>query len=431
MRVAALLLLLAAVALGERPNVVVILADDLGYADLGVQGSRDVVTPRIDALARGGVRCTNAYVTCPVCAPTRAGLLTGRYQQRFGLELNPGPARAAAPDYGLPADVPTIAARLKAAGYVTGMVGKWHLGYREGARPGDRGFDEWIGFLGGARSYYPGEARESPLLRGTGPVAETKYLTTLFGEEAAAFVARHRAQPFFLYLAFNAVHAPLEATAAELDRHADVADRRRRIYVSMLASMDAAVGLVLDRLKELGLEERTLVFFLSDNGGPTRQTTASNAPLRGFKGQVYEGGVRVPLLVRWPARLPAGRVHDRPVVSLDIAATALAAAGLEPAAGLEGVDLVPFLQGKARGAAHDLLCWRFGTQSAARLGDWKLVVRPGRTELFDLATDPGEAHDLAGERTDKLAELWAAYARWNADNVAPRWQRGGRRRRPR
>ena len=406
------------------PNVVLFLADDLGWGELGVQGGKDIPTPNIDSLARDGVRCTDGYVTAPLCAPTRAGLLTGRYGQRFGFEHNPGPPAVAAPDFGLPEDQPTLAERFREAGTATGLFGKWHLGYREEARPTRRGFEEFVGFLAGAHAYLPRSTSAVPLLRGTEAFEPAEYLTDLFAREAAEFIGRHRARPFFLYLPFNAVHAPLQAPEARLERFASLADPRRQTFAAMLAAMDDAVGRVLAKLREEGLEERTLVFFLSDNGGPTGRTTSSNGPLRGAKGQVYEGGIRVPYLVRWKGTLPAGGVFRRPVSSLDVAATALAAAGLatEGGASLDGVDLLPFLTRERSDDPHPALFWRMGPQSAARVGDWKLVVRGGgEAQLFDLASDIGENVDLAARDPERLAELRRAYDAWNAENVPARW----------
>ncbi len=411
-----------------KPNIVVILADDLGYADLGCQGCDDVPTPHLDSIAAAGVRFTDGYATHPVCSPSRAGLMSGTYQHRFGFEHNSGPERYAASNFGLPRSVPTLAERLKEAGYATSMVGKWHIGFREGLRPHERGFDEFFGFLSGAHSYLPGRPDNHAILRGGEPVEEREYLTDAFGRESAAFIERNRGRPFFLYLAFNAVHSPLQATEAYERRFPDVADRKRKTYAGMLAAMDDAVGGVLEKLREHGLEERTLVFFYSDNGGPTRQTTSRNDPLRGYKGQVFEGGIRVPLLIQWKGTLPAGMVYSHSVMGFDVHATALAAAGvpLSSEAPLDGVDLLPCLLGEKTGPPHESLFWRSGRQHAARLGSWKLVHDPrqgGGDMLFDLGNDVGEANDLAGERPDKLRGLQAAYAAWDAQMMPAQWIR--------
>ncbi|MCX5758725.1 MAG: sulfatase-like hydrolase/transferase, partial [Candidatus Hydrogenedentes bacterium] len=343
-----------------RPNIVVILADDLGYADLGCQGCSDIPTPNIDSLAREGVRFTNGYVSCPVCSPTRAGLMTGRYQQRFGHEFNPGPPTAAQDTFGLPLDQPTIAERLKAAGYATGLFGKWHLGFKPEMQPQKRGFDEFYGFLGGAHNYLRVGEKANPIMRGTEPVADIDYTTDAFAREAVSFIDRHRTVPFFLYVPFNAVHAPLEAPEKYLSRFPNIEDKKRRTFAAMLSALDDNVGLILAKLRECQLEENTLVFFISDNGGPTVQTSSRNHPLQGFKGQVYEGGIRVPFLAQWKGRIPSGKVDDRPVIAIDVHPTALAVAGVIPPADakLEGVNLLPYLTGQESAAPHDALFWR-------------------------------------------------------------------------
>lgn len=408
------------------PNIVLIVADDLGYGDLGCYGGIDIPTPRIDALAAAGARCTDGYVTCPVCAPTRAGLLSGRYQQRFGLELNPGPAGAAADGYGLPRTEPTLAETLAKAGYRTGMVGKWHLGYGEGLRPTERGFPSFFGFLAGAHPYrIAGNTAANPILRGTEPETPARYLTTQFGDEAVAFVKQPKDQPFFLYLAFNAVHAPLQAPPAVRQSLDAIADPKRRTFAGMLVAMDHAVGQLLDALHEQGLDDHTLVLFVSDNGGPTKSTTANNGPLRGFKGQTWEGGIRVPFALRWPGHVPAGSTFKLPCSSLDLHATALAAAGVEGRKELEGVDLLPYLKGDKQGPVHEALFWRFGQQRAVRCGDLKLVQAvDGKLQLFDLKKDIGEGHDLSTERPDDVGRLEKLYAAWNEHNIEPRWRRG-------
>ncbi|HET8547003.1 MAG TPA: sulfatase-like hydrolase/transferase, partial [Bryobacteraceae bacterium] len=375
----------------RRPNILLIVADDLGYRELGVQGCPDVPTPHTDSIARNGVRFTNGYVSCPVCSPTRAGLMTGRYQQRFGHEFNPGPAQASDPNFGLPLSETTLATRLKELGYVTGAFGKWHLGYESQFHPLKRGFDEYFGFLGGAHSYLNARAdTNNPILRGTTPVEELKLTTDAFAAEAASFIRRNAQRPFFAYVPFNAVHGPMEAAPEYLERFARIADPKRRTFAGMLAAMDDGIGRILAALRESKLERDTVIFFVSDNGGPTAVNTASNAPLRGFKGQVLEGGIRVPFFIQWAGVLPSGRQYDQPVIALDMFTTALAAAGGKTGSGarLDGVDLVPFATGKARGAPHENLYWRFGVQRAIRSGEWKLLdLGDGQFELYNVAND--------------------------------------------
>jgi arylsulfatase A-like enzyme len=417
----------AGAAKARRPNIVLIVADDLGYADLGVQGCKDIPTPNIDSIAQNGVRFTNGYASCPVCSPTRAGLMTGRYQQRFGHEFNPGSAEAAVAEFGLPLTEVTLAERLKTLGYATGMFGKWHLGYRPEMHPQKRGFDEFYGFLGGAHDYLNAAGDKSnPILRGTERVPEVDYTTDVFAREAVAFIDRHRDEPFFVYLPFNAVHLPLEALDKYKSRFAAIEDKKRHVYAAMLSAMDDGVGQVLAKLRERGLEENTMVFFISDNGGPTPQTTSSNQPLRGYKGQVLEGGIRVPFFVQWKGHIPAGKVDGRPVVSLDIHPTALAVAGAaSQESGLDGVSLLPLLTQEKDGAPHESLFWRFGEQSAVRVGDWKLLQqKEGAPQLYNLAEDIGEAKDLAGANPDKVKELQSAYDGWNAKNIPALWKAG-------
>jgi len=412
----------SAPAAPAKPNILFIAADDLGYGELGAQGAKDIPTPNIDSIAAAGVRFTNGYVSCPVCSPTRAGWITGRYQQRFGHEFNPGSAQQADENFGLPLSETTLADRLKAAGYATGLVGKWHLGYRPPFHPLRRGFDEFFGFLGGAHPYLPGRPAD-PILRGTEPVAESEYLTEAFAREALAFLDRRRRQPFFLYLSFNAVHAPLEATEKYLARFPSVSDPRRRTFAAMLSAMDDAVGRVLARLREHGLEDDTLIFFISDNGGPTRNTTSRNDPLRGFKGQVWEGGIRVPFFMQWKRRLPRGVVYDRPVIALDIVPTALEAAGVAAPPSLDGVSLLPLLAGKRSSGPHEALYWRFGPQGAIRKGDWKLVRLEGSPpQLYNLAEDVSESRDLGSAQPARLKELSADWEAWNSRLEPPRWR---------
>lgn len=423
----------------RQPNILVILADDLGYADTLILGEREIPTPHIDALAAAGVRCTNGYVSGPYCSPTRAGLLTGRYQQRFGHEFNPG-GRRNDDEFGLPLTETTIANRLRAAGYVTGLVGKWHLGGAEAHRPLQRGFDEFFGFLAGAHPYEPGEG--APIYRDNLVVEEREYLTDAFGREAADFVRRHRRRPFFLYLAFNAVHTPLQATDDRLARFEKIANPKRRAYAAMLTAMDEAVGKVVNELRTADLEENTLIFYLSDNGGPVMRGTtvngASNAPLRGSKRTTLEGGIRVPFVAAWKSVLPAGKIYELPVIQLDILPTALAAAGVAPQAGwrLDGVNLLPYFQDQQSGAPHDTLYWRLGKQMAIRRGDWKLVRYDTSAEatdaprqvtdykLYNLASDIGEAHDLAANEPDTVQELKTRWQAWSKELAAPLWGGG-------
>ena len=428
----------------DRPNVVVIVADDLGYADLGIHGCRDIPTPHIDSLGTDGVRCSQGYVSAPQCSPARAGLLTGRYQQRFGHEHN-----SALPDSALPLTETTLAARLRAAGYATGLVGKWHLGTDDAHHPLNRGFQEFFGFLGGANPYLPVAERGTVprIMRGREEAAEREYLTDAFAREGVAFIDRHQQEPFFLYLAFNAPHGPLQATEAYLAHFAAIEDEKRRTYAAMVFAMDAAVGRVLQKLRATQLEANTLIFFISDNGGPTAVNASRNDPLRGVKGEVREGGIRVPFLVQWKGRLPAGRLYEHPVMQLDICPTALAAADvrLPNDADLDGANLLPYLSGERAHTPHELLYWRFSfppNQSdkykrAIRQGKWKWFTdiggkdepRPagGNLKLVDLTADVRETRDLAEQYPDKAKSLERAWKEWNAELPEPTSQPPKRR----
>ena len=424
------------------PNIVVIVSDDMGYADIGVHGSKDIPTPNIDALAKGGIRFTDAYVSGPYCSPTRAGLLTGRYPQRFGHEFNPDQLSSHS-EPGLPLGETTMADRLRAAGYKTALVGKWHLGRGDKFHPLERGFDEFFGFLGGAHSYIAtNAASHNPILDGRKIVAETTYLTDAFADRAVDFIKRQKSQPFFLYLAFNAVHTPMHATEMHLARFPHIVDKQRRTYAAMLSAMDDGIGRTLAALRDGGLEENTLIIFFNDNGGPAMAGTtvngSSNAPLRGSKRQTFEGGIRVPFIVRWKGHLAEGKTETRPIIQLDVLPTALAAAGVKPQlpGKFDGVNLLPFLTGKKSGRPHEALFWRLGENVAIRKGDWKLVKTSERplqavdpafyndlagAELYNLAVDIGEQKNLAAAHPQKVKELAADWQRWNKELAKPLW----------
>ncbi|MFM8620286.1 MAG: sulfatase-like hydrolase/transferase [Opitutaceae bacterium] len=423
------------------PNILVILVDDLGYGDIGIHGGRDVPTPHIDTLARSGIRCTNGYVSAPYCGPSRAGLMTGRYQTRFGAEFN---ARIGDESkLGLPLAERTIAGHLRAAGYATGLVGKWHLGFSPDRHPLARGFDEYFGFLVAMHNFILRADREpefeaaysrNMILRGREVQRIDGYTTDLFTDEAVGFVRRHRGRPWFLCVAHNAVHTPLEIIGKYGDRvPASITDPERRGYLSLLVGLDDGVGRLLGELRATGQESGTMVFFLSDNGGAGRKpflsyNTGRNHPLRGDKGQVLEGGNRVPFLVSWPGTLPAGGTFDEPVIALDIAATALAAAGRPVPVEMDGVDLLPWLRGAKSGPPHANLFWRLGPQRAVRSGRWKLVDWrdfAARTQsgwqLYDLSEDPGETRDLAAANPGITARLVRLWEDWDRANISPLW----------
>jgi len=478
----------ARAAASRPPNVIVILADDLGYGDTGVYGSSLIRTPNIDRLAASGVRFTAAYVTHPVCAPSRAGLLTGRYQERFGYEFNPAGKDATG---GVSLKEITVAQVMKSAGYATGMIGKWHLGQSGPYYPTARGFDHFFGMAGGGSTYLidpkPGDEIVQPgrsdvvvepggaLSGSSGTAQDLKtrlekarsrgaisrdgavvradgYLTDDFTRAAVDYIEANKGRPFFLYLAYNAPHVPLQATQKYLDRYRDVKDPGKRVYAAMVSALDDGVGAVEAELRRAGLAEDTLVLFLSDNGCPDYDLGAcSNAPLRGFKRTHFEGGVRVPFIVSWPGHVPAGRLDGRQVSSLDILPTAAAVARAKLPADREydGVDLIPYLTGRSRGVPNPVLFWRAGGTFAIRDGAWKMLLlnkappgakpsmrwlppavaqappydaRYGRLALlYDLNDDVGERRNLAGAKPGVVTRLEAMLAKWSRKLVPAQW----------
>lgn len=429
---------IAPAATERMPNFVLIVADDLGFADVGFNGCQDFQTPHIDRIAKEGVRFTNGYVSYPVCGPSRAGLMTGRYQDRFGFWTNPviDPKN---PSAGLPTDESTIAEALRPAGYRSMAIGKWHLGTHPDLHPLERGFDEFFGFLSGGHNYFPedlnlrdlSEVRtmwgwyRTKLQRDREPVEIHEYLTDELSNEAVSFVTRSAEQPFFLYLAYNAPHTPLQATEAYLQRVSNIKDRRRRTYAAMVTALDDGVGRVLDELEQTGVAEDTLVIFLSDNGGPTTANGSRNDPLRGGKGSQFEGGVRVPFAARWPRRWAAGQDYTQPVISLDIFATIAAHAGVTGSLSkpLDGVDLTPYVRGERTERPHPELFWRdfSASELAARSGDEKLLVgsESRETQLFDLQSDIGESNDLARQRRQRVAAIQKKVEAWSGELKDP------------
>ncbi len=414
----------------DQPNVIVILADDLGYADVGFHGCGDIPTPHLDQLAASGVRCTSGYSSHPFCSPMRAAMMTGKYQQRFGYERN----IAYDPQnkyMGLPTSEATIASRLKKAGYTTGILGKWHLGAGRPFHPNHRGFDFFFGFLGGGHQYFDvdltrplGEGYYCALQRNGKPEDLSEYLTSVLSDEATRFVESHQSEPFFLFLSYNAPHAPMQAPEGRLRRFASIQDRKRQAYAAMVSVLDDGVGQIVDKLGELNLRPRTLIFFLSDNGGPEQANASRNDPLRGQKGDVYEGGIRVPFVASWPGTLPGGSVFHHPVNSIDVSCTALSLAGVDlNEAGLDGVDLVPYLTRQTTAQPHEALFWRKenGQAWAVRAGPLKLLqtAKGGAPELYDLEADISETNDLADSRAEDVKRLTALYERWNGDNKPP------------
>ena len=402
-----------------RPDVVLIVADDLGYADLGFQGSEEIATPHLDRLARAGVRFSDAYVSSPLCAPTRAGLLTGRDANRFGYTTATGTFQEQMRgDVGVPLSETLLPERLRDEGYATAAVGKWHLGVRPAYRPLRRGFDTFFGILAGTHAYFDwGPGLYGPVFRGDERAEGSTYLTDAFADEAVAVLRMKHDRPLFLYVAFHAVHGPLEAPDDLLARYAHLEPDERRRVAAMTGALDDGVGRILAAVRERGRERDTLVIFLSDNGG--LPPMSSNAPLRGGKAQLFEGGIRVPFVVRWPARLEPG-AQDLPVSSLDVAPTVLAAAGAathEDA--FDGIDLLPRLDPARDAPARPALHWRFAGSEAIRRGSWKLLRGRdaedlGGSALFDLQSDPGETRDRKVDHPELAAELGSALDAWTA-----------------
>ncbi|MBI1335491.1 MAG: sulfatase-like hydrolase/transferase [Phycisphaera sp.] len=426
-----------------KPNIIVIFTDDQGYADVACQGVLDdLKTPNLDRLAADGVRCTNGYVTAPQCIPSRAGILTGCYQQRFGVDHNGG--------IPLPLEVTTIPQRLGEAGYVTGQVGKWHLEpnwqetewvreHMPEVKPGEkpsipgklarpylpdkRGFNEM--FCGYINQYLASYNLDGKDVSPPKNIKTPGYRLDTQTDAALAFIDRHADKPFFLYLAYFAPHVPLDATDKYLQRFPENMPRRRRLALAMIAAIDEGVGRLRDSLRQHGLTDNTLIFFISDNGAPLKIDMkdepgvgpgwdgSRNDPLVGEKGMLTEGGIRVPFFVTWPGTIPAGKTYDQPVISLDVGATAVALAGLDKPAELDGVNILPYLKGENTLPPHETLYWRFWQQTAVRKGQWKYLQAGADLQyLFDLTSPEQEHKNLIHEHPEIAAELRASLKTW-------------------
>jgi arylsulfatase A-like enzyme len=398
------------------PNLVIFYADDLGWGETGVQGNKDIPTPNIDAIARNGIRFTSGYVAATYCSPSRAGLLTGRYPTRFGHEFN-----SVANATGLRLDQRTIADRLKGLGYTSATVGKWHLGAGPEYRPTKRGFDEFYGTLNNTPFFHPTNFVDSRISNDVRPVTDPNFYTTdAYTDRSIDWLEKNKSKRWFLYLPFNAQHAPLQAPKKYLERFPKITDEKRQLFAAMMSAMDDGIGRVMAKIRAMGQEENTLVFFIADNGGPTASTTSHNGPLRGFKMTTFEGGPRVPFLAQWKGTWPAGKVYDFPVMNLDVLPTIVTAAGgkIDASWKLDGVDLAPYVTGKNAARPHQTLYWRYGPQWGIRHGDIKLVVSKGggpSPELYNLADDIGESKDLAGAQTAKVKELQALWDKWSTE----------------
>lgn len=408
----------------KTPNIIIILLDDAGYADFGFMGSEDLDTPHIDSLAKAGVVFTDAHVSATVCAPSRAGIITGKYQQRFGFEANhTGDENSG--DVGLSDDVVTIADIFKQNNYKTIAIGKWHLGATESDHPNNRGFDEFYGFLAGGRSYFPlkNPSNVQMLQQNGQRITFDGYLTDALGNRSVSFIEENKDQPFFMYLSYNAVHTPMEAKVEDLEKYKD---HPRKHLAAMTWSLDENVGKLRNKLKELGILENTLIFFLSDNGG-AHNNDSKHGPLKGWKGNKFEGGHRVPFVVSWPSKIKPNREFNGLTSALDIFTTSIAVAGIETNEDLvlDGVNLLPYLLEEKSGNPHAELYWRKLDESAARIGEFKLVKLNGfGSTMYNLSEDLGETKDLSNTDSIKFNQLLNGYSKWESQLMDPLWFEG-------
>lgn len=414
----------------EKPNLILIVADDLGYADLGMHGSKQIPTPNIDILSEGGIHFTSGYVSSPVCSPSRAGLLTGKNQVHFGYNNNTGPNQTGFdPDFmGLPLNETTLADRLQSLDYVTGLIGKWHLGEKSHFHPLKRGFDEFWGYMGGAHDYFianaDGEGMKRPIECNYKTPDPITYITDDKGDECIDFIKRNKNEAFFLFASFNAPHSPMQALEKDLKLFSHIENELRRTYCAMVYRLDQNVGKILKTLQNEGLEHNTFVAFISDNGGPCNVISngSVNAPLRGQKTTLLEGGIRVPFILKWPAKLAAGKEIDEPVSSLDIFPTFIEAAGgnITNEDNLTGINLIPFLNGQEDEIPRNTMKWRYTVSAAIREGDWKLIRLPDRLPLlYNVAEDISEQNNLALKKLDKTKDLLKKLGMWDLNLPHP------------
>jgi arylsulfatase A-like enzyme len=429
----------------EKTNFIIILTDDMGYGDVGFTGSKDAQTPQIDKLAKSGTIFTQAYAAASVCGPSRCGLITGRYQQKFGIFTN-GHA-----DKGLPKNQLMISQLLKSEGYTTGIIGKWHMGSKKGNLPNDRGFDHFYGFHYGAHDYYEASSQLNPKKKNTAPIYRNgesinfkkgSYLTEELSREACDFISSNKEKTFFLYLAYNGIHSPWQAPQKYLDRIEGVENEYRKLLLAMTLAVDDGVGQIVETLKKAGIDKKTAIFFMADNGTPKIGNKSPNSGvtrmsstlgLRGYKGDSYEGGIRVPCFMYWPQALPSGVKYTKPVISQDIVSTITSYVGIAPKNKLDGVNLIPYLNNKEADRPHENLYWyREGKPHdfAIRHRDWKLTFndQEGTSKtfleresmkpmLFNLADDPYETTDLKDKYPEKFKELLTLYKKWRASHA--------------
>ncbi len=411
-----------------KPNFVLIVADDMGYGDLGITGSRQISTPNIDRMAKQGVNCTEGYVSSAVSSPSRAGFITGKNQVSFGHDNNIGGSQPGFDaDYlGLPLTEVTIADRLKELGYNTGLIGKWHLGDEPHFHPLKRGFDEFWGYTGGGHDYFSdtpdGKGYLSPIESNYKTPQKLTYITDDKGDECVDFIKRHKEDPFFLFASFNAPHAPMQALEADLELYAHIENKTRRTYAAMVHRLDINIGRILDTLEKEGLDENTLIVFISDNGGPCNVNASINAPFNGQKGGLLEGGIHVPFIMQWSGHIPAGSTYSHPVISLDFAPTflELATGVVANEEDFDGVNLIPYLTGEKLSKPHESLNWRFTISAAIRDGDWKLIRLPDRLPmLFNLADDVSEQNNVALENLDRTKSMLKKLGDWDIRQPHP------------
>ena len=403
----------------EKPNIIVILVDDAGYVDFGFMGSKDLKTPNIDKLAKSGVVFTDAHVSATVCAPSRAGLITGKYQQRFGFEAN------GTGGIGLSDDVTTIADVFKENEYNTYALGKWHLGEDVSDHPNQRGFDEFYGFLAGSRSYFLIEnpSKEKMLQHNGKRIFFEGYMTDVLGAQSIEFVEDSKDKPFFMYLSYNAVHTPMHAKKEDLEKFKN---HPRQKLAAMTWNLDKNIGKLLEKLEELGKRDNTLIYFLSDNGG-AHNNQSSTGPLKGWKGNKFEGGHRVPFVVSWPKMIKGNRTFNGLTSSLDIFTTSLSASKIEKGENLilDGVDLLPFLNNEKEGNPHETLFWRKLEESAVRMGDFKMInLYDHGAVLYNLNTDLRETVNVSQQNTSTLKSIFSSYKTWEKQMEAPLWLEG-------
>lgn len=424
-------------AIENKPNVIVILIDDAGFNDFGFQGSKDLQTPHIDKIAKGGMTFTKAYVSSNVCSPSRAGLLTGRYQQRFGMEKNMTRFPA---DFkrGILKDEYTIAQHFQAAGYNTAAIGKWHVGFKKEYHPNAKGFDYFFGLLGGHRTYFKHDTNENDkaseyrFLERNGkrvPENHSEYVTDLLTNDAINYIKNHKEKPFFMYLSYTAVHTPMDAESHRLKNVPTtiINETRRKLY-AMTESLDENIGKLSSTLNQLNIADNTIVVFLNDNGGPD-SNGSSNGKLRGGKGSHYEGGLRVPFAIKWPQNIRAGTIYDKRVSSLDLLPTLLAATNvnyLPNQKPLDGVNLLPYILNENPLKPHNSLFFKFWSGRAHIKGDWKWLIakvkQPDGTKLpteflFNLKDDPYEKHNLIHKYPQIYKALKAEWDNWDRDLI--------------